>query len=232
MADTHRITVIGTGRLKREPDMLRATVGVEIESDSVDAALSATNQAARRVIDAVHAVGVARADIQTREFRVQPGYDHSAHGTPVLRGYVVRNLVEINVRDLDRVGEVLAAATEAGGNDARVHGVQFELEDDAAVLVAARERAFADARSRAEQYAQLARRELGPLVSLSEDVPPSPHVEQWDGVGTYVATAGGPVPVQPGRLEVVVRVTAVWSLISDRVSQGTSSDSLASRRSS
>lgn len=205
------ITVVGTGRITGEPDTLRTTVGVEIERDGVDAALEAANEAARRVIDSVRDAGVAEEDVQTSEFSVQPRYDHPQDGQPVLRGYVVRNLLEVTIREPDRAGDVLTAATEAGGDDARVHGVRFALEDNDALLDAARERAFEDARSRAEQYAELAGRGLGPLVSVSEHLSTPPPAEQFDDAAAR-QSAPGAVPIQPGQQEVQVQVTAVWSL--------------------
>lgn len=208
------ITVIGTGRISGEPDTLRTTVGVEVERETVDAALTAANEAAQRVIDAVTAAGVAEQDIQTREFDVSARYDHPRDGEPVLRGYAVRNLVEVKVRDLDRAGDVLTAATEAGGDDARVHGVRFALEDNEAMLEAARERAFQDARARAEQYATLAGRELGTLVSVSEHLTAPPPVHEFDqrAMEEAAPAPGGAVPVQPGQQEVEVKVTAIWSM--------------------
>lgn len=204
------ITVVGTGRITGEPDTLRTTVGVEVERDNVDAALSAANEATQRVIDAVRGAGVSQEDLQTTEFSVEPRYDHPHEGPPVLRGYVARNLVEVKVRDLERAGEVLTAATEAGGNDARVHGVRFSLEDNQALLEAARERAFEDARSRAQQYAELAGRELGSLVSLSEHLSTPPPAEWLEG-GAVAETSARAVPIQPGQQEVEVRATAIWS---------------------
>lgn len=206
------ITVIGTGRISGEPDTLRTTVGVEVERETVDAALTTANEAAQRVIDAVTAAGVAEEDIQTREFDVSPRYDHPHQGEPVLRGYAVRNLVEVKVRDLDRAGDVLTAATEAGGDDARVHGVTFSLEDNEAMLEAARERAFQDARARAEQYATLAGRELGALVSVSEHLTAPPPAHEFAEDGLAAPAASRAVPVQPGQREVEVKVTAVWSM--------------------
>lgn len=205
------ITVVGTGRIAGEPDTLTTTVGVEVERDAVDDALTDANEAAQRVIDAVREAGVAEEDVQTREFSVQPRYDYPPQGQPILRGYAVTNLVEVKVGDLDRAGEVLTAATEAGGDDARVQGVQFALEDNDALLEQARARAFEDARLRAEQYARLAGRSLGPLVSLSEQLSTPPRVEQFEE-GVAADSAARAVPIQPGQQEVQVQVTAIWSL--------------------
>lgn len=211
------ITVIGTGRISGEPDTLRATVGVEVERPSVEGALDSANAAASRVTGALREQGVEERDIQTTEFSVRPRFGEPSvqpqPGGPQddseIRGYVVTNLVEVTIRDMERVGEVLQAAVEAGGDAARVQGVRFTLEDNEALLQAAREAAFADARQRANHYAQLADRELGPLISLSEETesdPPRP----MEGAAAEGAAAQA-VPVMPGEEEVSVRITAVWA---------------------
>lgn len=208
------ITVEGSGRLTGQPDTLTATVGVEVERPTVQEALDAGNTGAQQVIDAVTEAGVAEEDIQTARFEVHPRYDHGpGQDEPVIRGYLVTNLLEVRIRDVDAAGEVLAAATEAGGGDARVQGVRFSLEDNEALVAQARERAFADARARAEDYARLAGRELGALVSVDETFTPSPPAEQFAGEAVQdTASRAAEVPVRPGGQEVEVRVTTVWSL--------------------
>lgn len=207
------ITVEGSGRITGQPDTLTATVGVEVERPTVQEALDAGNAGAQQVIDAVAEAGVAEEDIQTARFEVHPRYDHGpGQDEPIIRGYLVTNLLEVTIRDVDAAGEVLAAATEAGGGDARVQGIRFSLEDNEALVAEARERAFADARSRAEDYARLADRQLGALISVDETFTPSPRPEQFAGDVLEEAAPAADVPVRPGQQEVEVRVTTVWSL--------------------
>ena len=213
------ITVIGTGRISGKPDTLRATVGVEVERPSVEEALGTANAAAGRVISAARELGVEERDIQTTEFSVNPRFDEppvppepaGPQGESEIRGYVVTNLVEVKIRDLDRVGDVLQAAVEAGGDAARVRGVSFALEDNEGLLEAARGAAFADARQKAEHYAGLADRGLGPLVSLSEAVESDPSRIPYEGADAEGAAAEA-IPVMPGEAEVSVRITVVWAL--------------------
>lgn len=213
------ITVIGTGQISGEPDTFRATVGVEVEHPSIKEALDAANAAAGRVISAAGEQGVEERDIQTTEFSVRPRYAQppvqpepgGPQGESEIRGYIVTNLVEVKIRDPERVGEVLQATVEAGGDAARVRRVSFTLEDNEELLQAAREAAFADARKRANHYAELADRGLGPLMSLSEAVESDPPRRPSEGVAAAGAEAQA-VPVMPGEEEVNVRITAVWAL--------------------
>lgn len=207
---TKGITVVGTGRVSGVPDTLRVTLGVAVERPEIQQALDAANTAAADLLAALVEAGIDEADIQTTDFAVQPVYEKQGPGEndPQVRGYEVRNMLEVAVRDLDRAGTVLQTAVTAAGDAARVRGVRFDLEDNDALLQSARERAFADARAKAEQYAELAGRELGSLVSLREQAASPPPVEEFAGR----AAADTAVPIQPGRAEVSVDLVAVWAL--------------------
>lgn len=207
-------SVVGEGRVAGTPDTLRATVGVEVVRPTVDEALSVANERATAVIDAVAGQGVAEEDIQTRDVSVRPRFAEPPEpgGEPTIEGYVASHRLEIKVRDVDGAGEALQAVADAGGDATRIRGVSFALEDNQPMLEAARQAAFEDARTKAQQYAALADRELGALVAVSEQTTTPPPVEQLAEGG---AAAQRPVPqplIQPGEQEVVVRVQTRWSL--------------------
>ncbi|MGI8876250.1 MAG: SIMPL domain-containing protein, partial [Egibacteraceae bacterium] len=114
--------------------------------------------------------------------------------------------------DVDLAGELLAAVAEAAGDDARVEGLRFSLEDNEDQLAAAREDAFADARSKARHYAELADAELGELVSVTETStqlpPPTPLPTDVAARAPERAQA----PTLPGAQEVGAQIRATWSL--------------------
>lgn len=207
VAASDGITVSGTGRISGRPDVLRATIGVEAVRPTVEEALEAANQGAAQVLEALRSAGVADEDLQTRDLSVYPRYDNM--GTQVT-GYAVRNLVEAAIRDLDGAGELLGEVIRTGGDDARLEQVTFDLEDNAALLDDARERAFAEARRKAEQYAGLAGGSLGRLVRVEETTgsPPMPLPFQENAAGGDAAS----MPIAPGAQEVSVQVLATWEL--------------------
>ncbi|MDH4105562.1 MAG: SIMPL domain-containing protein, partial [Gammaproteobacteria bacterium] len=83
----------------------------------------------------------------------------------VLQGYMVSRQIEVEVRDLERLGTLLEKAVSAGAN--QVGGAQLdsskrkELERQALTL------AVEDARLNADTLAQAAGMKLGPVQSLS-----------------------------------------------------------------
>lgn len=204
------VTVTGHGRVTGEPDTLRATVGVEVVRPDVDEAFEAATAAAEAVLDALRERGVADDDIQTREFAVHPQRQGGPEEPPEITGYMVRNLVEVTVREVDQAGDLLAAVADAAGDDARVQGLRWSLEDNEAQLVGAREQAFEDARAKAEHYAELAGVQLGELVSVTEvgaQLPPPQSLTEE----AFDAEGAAP-PIAPGEQEVGVRLQATWAL--------------------
>lgn len=127
---------------------------------------------------------------------------------PEVVGYAVTNLVEVTIRDLDRAGELISAVVDAGGSAVRIQRYSLDVEDQAGLLDGARSAAFADAERRAEQYADLAGRDLGDLVAISEVLGspgpgPVPEIALDAGVGA---------PIEPGQQEAVVRIQTTWAL--------------------
>ena len=170
---TNTISVSGTGQVTGTPDTLIIDLGVQVLRPSVGEATGEAARLAQAVIDALKAQGVVDKDIQTTNYSIYPEYDYR-NDTQTLRGYRVSNTVSAKIRDLDKAGEVIDAATAAGGNDAIVNNIRFDLEADGALITAAREAAWNDAKAKAEQLAALAEVRLGRAVSISEASSSSP----------------------------------------------------------
>lgn len=201
------VQVEGTGTATGAPDVLRAMVGVEVTADAVGDALRDADAAVRRVLDALRSQDVAEADVRTTNVSIYPTYGDDGQR---ITGYLARHDLEVTLRDLDRAGEVIGAVTEAGGDAARLQGVSYALEDDAGPQEQARAAAFAAARVKAEQYAELTGRELGEVLEVREQVtPPGPVPYAAADMGGAEAMA---VTLAPGSATVSVTVAVQWSL--------------------
>ncbi|MEV4564827.1 SIMPL domain-containing protein [Nonomuraea sp. NPDC049419] len=190
------ITVVGEGSVLAAPDTLRLHAGVEVRRPSAADAFEAARAAAARLTEALGRAGVAARDVTTVELSLGPEYE----AYPKVAAYRAAQGVEAVVRDVGRADHVID--TVAGvGEEARLNGVAFELSDPAAALAEARERAFRDAAAKAAQYAALAGRPLGRVVSVSElrQAPPQPM-----RAAAMVAEAGA--SVSPGMRPVTVFV--------------------------
>ena len=125
------------GRADAAPDLAVVRVGIEARRPTMAEAREANASAQARLLDAVRGLGVAAADIQTEQLSLQAEYDYTDAGRQ-LRGYLATNIVRVNVRDVSRAGAVVDATITAGGDDARVDGVSFEIEDPTELRIEAR----------------------------------------------------------------------------------------------
>lgn len=210
---SRNVTVVGKGEVKGAPDVLRADVGVSVTAKDVSGALSQASQKAQAVIDAVVGAGVAREDVQTDELSIQPEQTYPPGGPTRITGYNATNSVRINVRELKKASEVLDKAVQAGGDAARLSGVSFDLDNDADLMKGARERAFNDAKSRAEQYAALSGSTLGKVLRIDEShgsVPPPPP--PMGKRAPMQADASFAPPLEPGQQTVSFQVSVIWEL--------------------
>lgn len=198
------VQVIGTGSAFGVPDILAADFAVEADASTVDKALKNANTAATRIRNALLRSGVLKKDLQTSNVSVSPKRnDHSD-----ITGYTVSQGLTAKIHHLPKAGTIISAAIAAGGDVARLNGVSFSIEHEAALLATARKKAFADARSKAELYAREAGRSLGRVVKMIEE---TPSYERPFGQND-MAGASSAVPIEPGQQQVTATVTVQWAL--------------------
>ena len=201
------ITVTGTGEASQAPDTFRAQLTIGCERSDVSSALSAMGERMSQVVGSLRELGLLDKHLQSTGARVHPRYGRD--GVTIV-GYQASQGLAVICPDLSKGGQCLTAAAQAGGNDLGIDNISLEISDPAPLRVLARERAFADAQSRAAEYAALAGRELGALKSLQEGGGYSPR----DAGAMYrlAAPTAGAVDIEGGESTIAVTVTARWSL--------------------
>ncbi|KRE57265.1 SIMPL domain-containing protein [Phycicoccus sp. Soil748] len=166
------IEVSGTGQASAVPDVVRLRVGVRCEADDVSSALTDAAGRTAALAQAARDHGVEPSDLRTTDTGVQPRHDRE--GTTVL-GYNAYQTLSVTVRDPARAGSLVSAFAGAAGDALTVDHLGLELADPRPLLASARDAAFADARSKAEQYAALAGRELGKVLAVTDVVQGGPQ---------------------------------------------------------
>ena len=208
--------ITGHGEIMAAPDTAFVTSGVTSQGTTAKEALDANNADMKALIDTLKAAGIDAVDIQTSGFSVSPNYVYSdardANGyqlTPKVVGYTVYNGVTVVVRDLASLGSVLDQAVTVGAN--QISGVTFSVDDPKELYNQARKLAFADARDKAELYAEAAGVELGALALISEitgsSQPPQPYAFKAEA-----AMDRSVVPVEVGQLTFSIDVNVNWDL--------------------
>ncbi len=190
------ISVSGIGEVTGTPDTLQLDIGVSALADTVDQATAVAAERATAVISALTSNGVAEDDITTTDYSIYPEYDYSGNQERIV-GYRVNNTVRAKLHDIENAGTVIDAATAAGGDEARVNGLNFSIEDDAELISAAREAAWNDALAKATQLAELSGQTLGAATSIVETVSNPPIVFPYAADET-AGGDGATTPIEPG----------------------------------
>src|SRR5579883_2885004 len=112
------IRVTGQADLSETPDRVYIDVGVTTQAQKSEAAAAQNAGRVSTVIAAVKRAAGPGAQLTTTEYSVNPTYNYPRDGgTPTLVGYTVSNVVRVRLDDLQKIGPVIDAATQAGSNN-------------------------------------------------------------------------------------------------------------------
>lgn len=163
------LTVSAEGSVRAPPDIATLSLGVTTFNADASAAMAANAERMAALTQALRRAGVAQRDIQTSRLNLQPrerGGRSNNYEEPVIVGYSASHQMRVQTRDLDGLPRLITAAIAAGGNT--LQGVRFSLDEPQAQLDAARREAVAEARRRAELYADAAGLRVMRILRMSE----------------------------------------------------------------
>jgi len=204
--------VNGEGKSKATPDLVLLSLGIEAESKTVARAQQDAAQAMDDVMKALKANGLADKDIQTQRFSILPVTQWiEDQQRQIITGYRVTNIVIAKIRQVDKVGPVIDAVAEAGGNLTRIDNIAFSIDDPTPNYNEARAKAIEDAMDKAKQMAAAANIKLGKLIYISESTPYVPPVAIRD-YAMKAEAAAPTTPISPGELEIQVNVQMVYEI--------------------
>lgn len=201
------ITVYGSATAEGAPDQATLELGVDVFTQNVSESFAASNVTIRAIYDAIIALGVAEADIQTANLSVYSTsrYNPETGDEP---GYQVSNTVRVMVRDIELVDDIIDAAINNGATS--LYGLYFSVANPAPLETVARQKAVEQAQSRAAELAALVGATVGEVLSVSEDFGGGSPIFYSD---TRAQAGGGGAFVAPGQTSVTVGVTVTFTLV-------------------
>jgi hypothetical protein len=209
-AERDTIAISGEGKITSIPDIASVEVGLMTEKGDVKSAQKENTEKMNRLIANLKKLGVESQDIQTSYYNIYPQYDWP-DGKQVLRGYQVNQGVSVKIRNLEKIGDILAAAGEGGAN--QVSGLSFNIDDPETLRQEARIKALQNAKEKAEALAEVAGVRLGKIVSFSEySSSPVPMYKSMDVMGLGGGGESAAPTVESGSMDIVVNVTVSYEI--------------------
>jgi uncharacterized protein YggE len=197
------ITVTGTGEVRQTPNRASLSFGVQTEGQTAAAALADNSAATRRLIEALKAAGVDKKDLKTEHLDVSPRFDVDKVGQN--RGYQANSMLTVSNQPLDRASRLSDIAVDAGADT--VSGPSLSVADTKAEYRRALERAFEDAREKAEALAGAAGTSVGKVTAIAEGSQPQPFYATAE-----LRASDAKTPIEPGSEQITAVVTVTFAL--------------------
>lgn len=202
------LSVSAQGESKRVPDVATLSTGVVTQAADSSAAMQANAQQMNRVMAAIREAGIAERDVRTSGISISPRYRHTENEAPQINGYEARNTVNVTVRDISKLGQVMDVLVASGAN--QIHGPQFEIGEPEEAYNEARRAALEIAQARAALYADTLDLQVRRIVSISEGggfMPPPMRMMAARAMDSAEST-----PVSPGESTLSVNLDVVFEL--------------------
>ena len=202
-----RIVVSGEGNVRAAPDYASIASGVTVRAKTAQEAAAANAKLMVAVTAALRDAGIAQEDIQTARYSIEPIYaPPQQNAEPKLTGFSASNQISAKVRDIARVGDIIDRLIGAGANE--IGGVQFLHSDISKALDGARQAAMADARRKAQVYAQAAGIRLGSVIWITEEPGYAPSYP----MAALRASSAAPTPITAGEDTLRAQITVGFDI--------------------
>jgi hypothetical protein len=208
-AVNNTIAVSGQGEVYVKPDLAMIEFSVSAEASTVGKAMSDNSGKMNAVIKAVKGEGVEEKDLKTTVFSIYPLYNYSPTGKRTLSGYEVRQSLQLKIRDLAKVGQIIQRATDAGANEAG--NLVFTVDDEDQPKEQAREQAIKDAKAKAAKIAGELGVKLVKIISFNESSF-MPYSVGYDTKGYGIGGGGAAPETQSGENKIEVDVTIIYEI--------------------
>jgi len=201
----YTIKVWGEGSVTAKPDQAIISLGVVTKDKNVKSAKRENTLLSNQVIKGLKKIGINEDDIETATYTINPMYDY-LDGKKILRGYEVKHIFKITIKDISKVSEVIDVATESGANV--INYIRFEVSYPDFYYNKALEKAVTNAREKGEVIAKTLGVNINKIplrVSEKEVQQIKPYFEM-----SKVAVQDTETPIQLGNVKITSRVSVLF----------------------
>ncbi len=206
-----QIVATGHGESKVASDRATIMIAVETRAKTAAEAGQANARKLKAVQDTLIRLGVQRDQIATVHYSVSPDWRYEERKQR-LAGYVASNMLRIQIRKLEQVGQLIDASLGAGATN--INSVEFTASMIDSARRVAITAAVAQARADAEAMARAAGGSLGSLLEMTtQDMGPRPMMMQQMRTMESKAAADVETPITPGEQTIMATVFARWQYV-------------------
>ena len=210
-ATTNTVSFSGEGRVVSKPDIAKVNLSIVTNALTSKIAQDENSNKSKAVTDYLKKQNIDDKDIKTTGYNIYPQYKYPQYGgQPTITGYQVNQTMEVKVRDLDKVSNILDGVVSAGANV--VNQLSFEIDSPEALKAEARTKAIADAKKKANELKSQVGISLGKIVNFSENTGGYPIPVYFDAQVKGMGGGDGGPSVPTGENEITVNVIITYQI--------------------
>ena len=210
-APNRGVTVQATGTAKVVPDGVIFNFAVTNLGESAESATDEVAKLADKAREVLDNADIDDKDIASQSISVNEEIKYNPDGSQESLGYRATQSFVVTIREEDEAGTIVQDVIAAVGDGIRVDGVTPTVLDNEDALDDAREDAVNNARTKAEDYADLLGIDLGEVQSVSEVS--SPVLTRPVAIAeSTMDSAGKEIQVDLGEQDITVTIEVRWSI--------------------
>ncbi len=199
------LAVVGEGKVEVSPDMAYVDVGVTVNSQpTVEVAQNKLKETNNNIIEELKKIGIDEKNIKTINYSVYPNYSYE-NNKSTIAGYDGTAKVSVKTKDINKVGEIIETATNAGAN--QVNNTRMVVEAPEKYREEAREKAIQNAKDQASKLAKSLNIKLGRVTNMVESAGGGGQLFQGGFVAHETGGGGGGPTLVTGTESVTSMVT-------------------------
>ena len=206
---TPTVTVRGEAVLRAEPDEATLWITLSALESDPGQALANVSHRSEVLVTLLDELGVAKSDRSTTGVTVSEEFDHTASGRQSL-GHRATTSVAVRFTDPEPIGRLIAQATT--DLQARINGPRWQIAAHNPIHLDAAREAAANAKQKAQAFADGVGAKLGRLINLVEPGSEFAGHRIRRTSMTIAASGGEPMPIDPGEHEVSAAIDITFAL--------------------
>jgi hypothetical protein len=218
-AAANTMAVSAEGKVTMKPDLAIINFSVVTQGQYPSSVQKINDEKMSLAIQYLKDSGVDEKDIKTTSYSLNPQYDYSWCRTTgssdiycpaKIASYILNQGVEIKLRDLTKVGEIMGNLPDKGANE--ISAINFTIDDLDIPKIEARKQAIEKANAKALLIADAADVNLGRIVNISEGTSYVPYPTSAVKSMEDSSMGRGSSPIQTGSNEITVNVIITYEI--------------------
>lgn len=208
------IRVQAEGKVILKPDTASIRLTVREMGQTAKEATELCNQKMDAVFKALESMGLTKDNYHTSDFYLSAQYNWDSN-PPQRTGFQAQNTISVTTDQVDKLGDILSAALDAGANE--VEDIRYDVKDKTKAYHEALKEAVQSAHTKAGTIAEAAEVKIDDIPALMQEgtIEDVPYLVENSQMKMEASPAAGPAantPFAAGVITITADVTAFYNV--------------------